>query len=341
MKNVTIRDIANKAGVSETTVSLSFQPNSRISHSTREKVLQIAHDMRYVRNTAAQNLRGGRTKTIGFIVNDINNSFYNTMSRVAANIANKHGFQIIYAETEWDPEKAIEVTKNMLAKRVEGLMLSLSEKEEVSLELIRHTKTPFVVIDTIPQSYKGPYVINNEIAIGKIAGEHLAKLGCKKIAFFNASKKMASFSAFTLQLQGLKISLDTAGIFFSTEDVYYSGLTMKEGAIAFRDLLKTKGNIYDGILCANDYVAYGIMDEAERNGISIGKDLALIGIDNLEFSALNRISLTSIDIDYQLMTSIAISNLITTIENNIESSIGKILEPKLIERGSTQDFIKL
>ncbi|NLA92160.1 MAG: LacI family transcriptional regulator, partial [Spirochaetales bacterium] len=149
MKNVTIKDIANLAGVSETTVSLSFQPGSRISQATREKVLKIAHELRYVRNSVAQNLRGGRTKTIGFIVNDINNYIYHIMSKVATQIGNEFGFQILYAETEWNPSKAIEVTKTMLEKQVEGFMLSLTEKEETRLDLIRHANVPHIVIDTI------------------------------------------------------------------------------------------------------------------------------------------------------------------------------------------------
>ena len=83
MKNVTIKDIANLAGVSETTVSLSFQPGSRISQAAGEGIEDGSPWNRYVRNSVAQNLRGGRTKTIGFIVKDINNYIYHIMSKVA------------------------------------------------------------------------------------------------------------------------------------------------------------------------------------------------------------------------------------------------------------------
>lgn len=332
---VTIKDIAEKAGVSETTVSLSFQEGSRISPSTRRKVLGVAQELSYVRNTVAQNLRGGRTRTLGFIVNDINESFYNTMSRVASNIANQRGFQLIYAETNWSAEKAIEATKTMIAKRVEGVLLSLCEKETVSLDLIRRTNTPHIVVDTVPDFYKGPCVINNEIRIGQIAGEHLVSQGCKKVAFFDAAKHMADFSAFKLQLLGLEMALEKANIPFGAEDIFYAGITIGEGAEAFRALAE-KGLRYDGILCANDYVAYGVMDEAEKKDISIGKDIALIGIDNLEYSGLRRISLTSVDIDYERMTSIAITELIDAIENGQNPSAQHIIEPTLEVRDSSK-----
>ena len=339
MKNViTIRDVAKKAGVSETTVSLSFQPDSRISRRTREHVLQVAYELKYVKNSVAQNLRGGRTKTIGFIVNDINDAFYNIMSREASNIANRHGFQVLYAETGWSPDKAIDITKMMIAKRVEGLMLSLCEKEDESLELIQHMNTPYVVIDTKPANYDGPYVINDETTIGKITAKHLVDIGCRKVAFFNASREMATFSAFDMQLKGIRTVLHERNIPFDSSNVYFSGLTISDGAETFRRMMNTSGLLYDGIICANDYVAYGVIDEAEKMGIKVGEDLALIGIDNLEYSSLRRISLTSVDIDYRLMTAIAIENLIGTIENKTKSSIRHILEPRLVVRNSTSKF---
>jgi len=332
---VTIKDIAKKTGVSETTVSLSFQEGSRISSSTRKKVLKVAQELNYVRNTVAQNLRGGRTHTLGFIVNDINDSFYNTMSRIASNIANQRGFQLIYAETNWSPEKAIEVTKTMIAKRVEGILLSLCEKETVSLDLIEHTNTPYIVVDTVPDFYRGPYVINNEITMGQIAGGHLISQGCKRVAFFNAAKHMSDFSAFRLQLRGLKMVLENANIPFGEEDIFYAGITIKEGAEAFKNLVG-KGIEYDGILCVNDYVAYGVMEEAEKKSLTIGKDIALIGIDNLEYSGLRRISLTSVNIDYEKMTSIAMTELIDMIENGRCSSVRQIIEPTLVIRDSSK-----
>ena len=337
---ITIRDVAKKAGVSETTVSLSFQPNSRISEETRKRVLDIAYELKYVRNSVAQNLRGGRTRTIGFIVNDINDAFYNIMSRAASEITTKYGYQLIFAETGWSAKKAIDVTKMMLAKRVEGFMLSLCEKEDVSLELIRHSATPHVVIDTIPDTYKGSYVINNEELIGEIAGTHLREIGCSRIAFFNASTELSSFSAFIKQTKGLLKSIRSSQLEFTEDDMYFAGITIKDGARTFKKMLKEKRFVYDGIFCANDYVAYGIMNEAEKHGIVIGKDLALIGIDNLEYSGLERISLSSLDIDYNKMTSLAIHALIESIEKQENVNLHVVLEPKLVIRNSTRLFAR-
>jgi len=331
----TLKDVALKAKVSETTVSLSFNPNSRISEKTRSKILTIAKELNYVPNSAAKNLRAGRTKTIGFIVNDITESFYSIMSRTATNVAYNNGYQLIYAENGWSPSKAIELTKSLISQRVEGLILCLCEKEQESMELIKSIKIPHIVVDTAPSFYHGPRVINNEFSIGEIAGKHLVQQGCKKIAFFNSSKDMASFSSFTKQLEGFRKALSSAGKTLLAKDIIYAGFKINDGAEAFRKLIE-KGVSYDGIFCINDEVAYGVIEEAEKHGIVIGKDLVLIGIDNLEYSELNRISLTSINIDYELMTTLAVTTLINGIEKNSPITSKIMLEPELIIRNSSK-----
>ena len=332
---ITIKDIARQAGVSETTVSLSFQEGSRISERTRKKVLRIAQEMNYVRNAVASDLRAGRTRIIGFIVNDITGSFYNIMSRAASEVANGRGYQLIYAETGWSPEKAIESTKTLIAKRVEGILLCLCEKERVSLELIKQTRVPHILVDTAPDFYDGPYVINDEVAIGEIAGKHLVDMGCSRIAFFNASEQMASFSAFKLQLRGFKSALKRAKLPFSDDDVVHAGISIEKGASAFSRALKKKPR-YDGILCVNDYVAYGVMEEAEKHGIVVGRDLAVVGIDNLEYSGLSRISLTSMSTDYREMITIATTELIDGIESGKPSALHQLIEPNLVVRESSR-----
>ncbi|PKL14101.1 MAG: hypothetical protein CVV52_03260 [Spirochaetae bacterium HGW-Spirochaetae-8] len=331
----TIRDVALKAGVSETTVSLSFKPLSRVSDETRARILAIANELNYVPNSVAQSLRVGRTKTLGFIVNDITESFYSVMSRTATDTAYNYGYQLIYAENGWSPTKAIESTKSMLAQRVEGLILCLCEKEVTSIQLIESLRIPHIVVDTSPDFYKGPYVINNEFAIGELAGAHLIEQGCRNIGFFNASKDMASFSSFSQQLAGLKRAVGAAGISMQSKDNIFAGISIEDGAQAFKRLLERDIH-YDGILCINDEVAYGVMQEAERRGLKVGRDLAVIGIDNLKTSSLDRVALTSIHMNYELMTTLAVSTLINGIESGHEITSRIVLEPELIIRSSSQ-----
>ena len=330
----TIRDIAKQAGVSETTVSLSFQPKSRISNTTRARVLAIAKELNYVPSIAAKQLRMGRTKTLGLIVNDITESFYSVMSRTATDVAYDKGYRLIYTENGWNGEKAIELTKSLIAQRVEGLILCLCEKEQKSVDLITSMHIPHIVVDTAPDFYTGPYVINNEFAIGEMGGRHLIEQGCKRPVFFNSTREMASFSSFRDQLAGFRKALNKEAIPFLGKDIVYAGFTIEDGRRAVSGVTHDIFP-YDGVFCINDDVAYGVMEELEHHGLNVGHDVAVMGIDNLAYSKLNRIALTSINIDYELMTTLAVTTLINGIEKGVPITSRLSLEPELIVRQST------
>jgi DNA-binding LacI/PurR family transcriptional regulator len=193
---------------------------------------------------------------------------------------------------------------------------------------------PHIVVDTSPAFYKGPYVINNEFSMGELAGAHLIEQGCKRIAFFNASKEMSTFSSFSQQLAGLKSTVGKSGITIHSKDIIYAGISIEDGMAAFKRLHE-RGLSYDGILCVNDEVAYGVMQEAEHLGLRVGKDIAIIGIDDLKTSSLDRISLTSIHMNYELMTTLAVNTLINGIESGREITSRIVLEPELIIRSSS------
>ncbi len=124
----TIRDIAREAGVSDTAVSLSFQRNSRVSAATRERILAVARRLNYFPNRSARNLRYGDSRTIGFVVIEITNPFYARMIRSAERIAHGLGYEILFAESYWDPQKEIRIVSNMIENRVAGILMCFCEK---------------------------------------------------------------------------------------------------------------------------------------------------------------------------------------------------------------------
>lgn len=334
-RNVTIKDIAKKAGVSETTVSLSFREESRISDETKRKIQKIALEMNYVQNNLAKSLRGGRSRTLCFVVNDIFDSFYSKMVKVANQLSEKYDYQLLLASNAWEKENAVKIANTMVAKQVEGVILSLNEKEKESLEILNRAEIPYVVIDTIPREYDGSFVINNEIRIGEIAAEYLLEKGCKKIALVTASEANSQLSSIQLQIKGFVDFLKKKAIQFDFSDIYYEGLDINAGKRAI-NRMNSKLDLYDGIFCVNDSVAYGVIDAVETRGYVVGKDISIIGVDDLSASSLDRISLTSIKSDYEKMTELAFFSLIDRIENSSKEyeKVQIVLEPCLVRRKS-------
>jgi len=334
----TIKDIARIANVSETTVSLSFKNNSRISDKTRQKVLNIAKELNYFPNLSARDLRAGRTKTIGFVINDIKNPFYGSMVRTSEQIALERGYEVIFSESQWSGKNEKFIINRMLQNQIEGIILCFSEKTESTYKTILSSGIPHIVVDTKPDYYHGPYVINDSAFAGYLAVKHLYDIGCRNIAVLNAKEDLGYFSSVN------EMEHSISHVFNSITqkeriqiDFYDSGLKISSGMKTYDEMQKAQ-KFYDGIFCMNDLCAMGYMNAALRDGLQPGKDFAIVGVDDNEVSDLDMISLTSINIDYEEISKIATNYLIDVIENKQEQKIEKMIRPELIIRNSSSFF---
>lgn len=333
---VTIKNIAEAAGVSDTAVSLTFKESPRIGKATREKILKIASELGYIPNTAAQKLRYGKTKIIGFIINDITNPFYSLMLKEAESVIENFGFEMFSAGSNWDPVREEKIIRKMIQMRVEGVICCLSEKNTNSVKLLNDYSIPCISVDSHADSYKGSYVANNFEECGRIISRHLLDIGCVKPGIFGADDTMADFSAFRKIFTAFEADFASKGIAISPQNKLAAGLTIDAGRRAFKQAMQNGFNA-DGIICANDLCAMGIMEAAEQHGIRTGRDLAVVGIDNLEMSDFARISLTSVRQPYREIARQAATALFDLINNN-GPVVRTELSPELIVRQSTLLF---
>jgi LacI family transcriptional regulator len=333
--HATIRDIAQAAGVSETTVSLAFRPNSRISQRTRQRVLAIGDQLRYLPNLSARNLRLGGWNAIGFLVNDIANPFYAAMVQTAELIAQKRGYQVIFSNGHWNAAREVHALESMIRARVLGALVCPCERTHESLDLLTRHSVPCVVVDTAPEEYRGALVGNNLVAAGDLAAKHLMDVQCRKVALLTADRQMSSFSAFQKIQKGFLETLEQYGISAKEVPVAHAGLTIDQGRYGFEWLAKRAGRL-DGILCVNDLSAIGVIEAADARGVRIGQDLAVVGIDDLEISRTPRISLTSIRQPNRRVVELAVNALIDSIESRDPPEIRLLLDPELVVRNSTR-----
>jgi LacI family transcriptional regulator len=334
LRKATIKDIARLAQVSETTVSLSFRPGSRIGDETREKVLSIARELNYFPNTAARDLRAGRTKTIGFLINDITNPFYGYMVRTSEQVALERGYEVIFAESQWSPSHETNIINKMIQSRIEGMILCFSEKTEEAYNLVKQSGLPHVIVDTCPEYYEAPYVINDGWLAGYLSAQHLVEQKCERIAIFNARKALGSFSSINCMEQGFRHYFRENGMEFNDGNIIEAGLSIDSGKQAFREI-RARGQFFDGIFCMNDLCAMGVMNEAFKEGMEAGRDYAIIGVDNNDVSDLEMISLTSIHIQYGEISRRATDYIINAIEKKSPGKIEETIAPRLVVRKST------
>ncbi|MCL5096106.1 MAG: LacI family transcriptional regulator [Candidatus Omnitrophica bacterium] len=331
----TIKDIARQVGVSQTTVSLAFRENSRISAATRQQVLEVANRLNYTPNLTARHLRCGKTRSIGMLVNDITNPFYALMVRAAAKTVARHGYELLITDSQWNPDKEIRELKKLIESRVEGILACFCEKTDEGFTLLERYNVPFLALDTYPKGFKGPFVANDLIDTGRLAAEHLAEAGCRHPVFFTAEQEMAHFSSFLIIEREFGRILNERGIEFDAGHVISAGLTIASGLEALMKLWK-KDRTVDGIFCANSLCALGVIEAGDRLGIKVGRDLAVMGIDDLDICELSRISLTAIRQLYGQLTEMAATSLIDCLREKRPLTVRLSLKPELIVRESSR-----
>jgi LacI family transcriptional regulator, galactose operon repressor len=332
----TIKDIAKVAKVSDTAVSLAFKEKSRIGKKTREKILRIASQLGYIPNTSAQKLRNGKTKIIAFVINDITNPFYSLMAKEAEGIIEASGYEMFSADSNWDPAREEQIIQKMIQMRVEGVIFCLSEGNMNGIDLLKKYSIPCISVDSYSEAYKGSYIANNFEKCGKIVSQHLLDIGCKTPGIVGADETMSEFSAFKRIFNAFEKNFENNGIRIKAQNKIHGGLKIAYGRKAFERALKNGFNA-DGIICANDLCAMGVMEAAEKHGIKVGENLAVIGIDNLEVSEFPKISLTSVKQPYKEIAQKAATALFDLI-NKKGSKIQIELNPELIIRRSSSTF---
>jgi LacI family transcriptional regulator len=330
----TIKDIAREAGVSDTAVSLAFKGSVRVTEQTRKKIFATAKKLKYVPNIAAQNLRSGKTNAIGFIVNDITNPFYSQMLKEAEQELNSLGYEMFIGSSNWNIDREVKLIEKMIQMRVQGIIICLCEKGSKSLDLLKTFSIPHVAADSYPEFYKGAYVANDFEICGRIVAEHLYEIGCRNPGIINADDSMSGFSAFKKTFSSFRKTLGDEGIRLKQKNIVDAGLTIDSGRSAFA-ALKKKSFDADSFFCANDLCAMGFMEAAEQDGLTIGKDIALVGIDDLPLSSFEKISLTSVRQPYAAIAHETANIIVKNILKGNTVKVQKELAPELIKRNTT------
>ncbi|NRA40298.1 MAG: LacI family DNA-binding transcriptional regulator [Planctomycetes bacterium] len=326
---ITIKDIAKKAQVSETTVSLAFQKESRIGSATREKVLAVAKELKYVPNLSARQLRNGKTKLIGILVNDIAYGFYGQVMKLAEQVAHERGYHCVFASSNFDANKESRAIDEMLQSRISGLLGCFCEKDNGVIDLLEAQKIPHIAVDTTPINYDGAYVVTDHFQTGKLIADHLHEQGYTHPHMFSSSVERAYFTAFKEMQRGFTSV-------FKDAQVHQVGVDIKSATNYCTELFNNGANC-DAIFCVNDDAAFGVLDALKLLHKKPGSDVAVVGVNDTGPASLSYISLSSISEQSDHMITTACNALIDAIENNQPVDLQESLAPALHIRQSSQN----
>ncbi|MCD6449459.1 MAG: LacI family DNA-binding transcriptional regulator [Thermotogaceae bacterium] len=330
-KYVTIRDIAEKAGVSINTVSRALNNKPDISEETRKKILRIAKELGYVKNVAASSLRSRRTNIVGVIIADSANPFYAEVLKGIEVASRKYGYQIILMNTERiyeNEERAIEV---LLQRRVDGLLITPVQDKTDDIKKLIERKVPFVIVGRHFEDLEVDEIHSDEVKGGYLATKHLIDRGRRNILMISG---YLFKSAAYMRLEGYKKALKEHGITFKKDMVIVTDVDIEGGYRAVNQAIE-KGIHFDGIFCYNDLNAFGAMKALKEHGYRIPDDVAVVGYDDIVYSSLVCPSLTTVRIKKFEMGFEAFKMLVQKIKGRRKRRKRVILDVELVIRESS------
>jgi LacI family transcriptional regulator len=345
MAVVRMKDIARELGVSVVTVSKALRNHDDISQETRARVLQRMRDLNYQPNLAARALVTGRSLIVGFVVPGLLHSFFGEVAKGLTNVFRKKGYGLVIATSEEDPELERQEIEQLLARRVDALIVASTQANLASFERIEGQNVPYVLIDRRIARLSANFVGVDDHAVGLMATEHLIHCGCRRIAFLYG----IGLSPAQGRLEGYRRALEKHGLVTRSEYIRTldeSGDASDDAAYAAMKELLALDEPPDGVYCFNDPSALNAMKAVLDAGLRIPEDVALVGSGNIRHADFLRVPLTTIDLNSIAIGERAAKLALTLIEaktlaskavESISPSRPKtiLLEAKLVVRQSS------
>jgi LacI family transcriptional regulator len=225
----------------------------------------------------------------------------------------------------------------MIQSRLDGVLACFIEEPSTAEAIARLERStiPFITLDTCPPGYQGAAVLNDLREAGRLAARHLVEIGCKRPAFVSAEAEHAGFSSFVALLAGFRKGLHELDATLPASRIIPGGQSLAAGTEAFVRI-RAVDEAIDGVFCINAACALGVMEGADRAGVAVGRELAIVSMDDLEACGLSRISLTSVRQPYGSLAAVAVDRLVEAIARGAAPSGKQMLPPELIVRGSTR-----
>lgn len=342
MKKVTSTDVANLAGVSQTTVSfvLNNRTDISISEETRNKVLEAAKKLNYLPGTFSKSPKTGITKTIGLIVPNFSNMYYPMLiQNVEKHLANE-GYNLLICDTNRNQADEKYYLRFLWESGVDGVIFAFTPSDYRYINSFSK-KIPIVILGETDNRYKVPTIELDSIKSGGLIARHLLELGHRKIALLSTPINNISLSR-SKRLSGIEKELQKYGdqveFIVKTADYEHeftnSAFETEIGYQLANDLLsKTKVTAIIGI---NDMLAFGAIEAVKDIGASVPEDIAVCGFDNLYLSKTVSPGITTVDHMISERCQNAVTVILDMLKHRNSQIIKVVYEPQLIIRKSTQ-----
>lgn len=332
--SVTIRDVARLAGVSAGTVSNVLNRPFYVKDATRERVLAAIDELDFQPQQKARQFRPGRVRTLGIAVANLNNPFFVDVAIGAETVARQNDIGVVIANSAYDARIENQNLDLLVQQRVQGLIISPVDETSSRLQALHDRGVPMVFVDRVGiGDTQGWSVIVDDERGGALAANHLVSTGHRRIALVGHPHTSPKVKA---RLKGVLSVVERAPevIFEVLETDSWTVDTGRETGHRIADM--DPADRPTGIICANDLLALGALQTLTSRGLRIPDDIAVIGYDDLEWSAVSSPSLTTIRQPRQLLGATAVRMILELFRegNPRPKNNHVVLQPELVIRQS-------
>lgn len=332
MKRAGIRDVADLAGVSISSVSNALNKPDGVSERVRTRVLAAVDQLGYVPLRAAQQLRARRSGLIGMTVISIGNPFFAEMLEGAEEATSAAGYQVMLGNSDDSALRENSYLELFEHAHVEGVLISPFGDVGPALERLRVQQIPAALVDGVDEKGLTPSVSLDNVEGGRMAVRHLVELGRRRIAFVGAREEVRQTRD---RLRGAAAFAQESGL---SLDVTLTGRTTPRlGAeIGARLAAMAPSERPDAVFAANDQLACGIVHGLVTAGVSVPGEVAIVGYDDIPFASIAAVPITSVRQPARAMGRRAAELLVGRLRGDGGPPAAEVFSPELVVRASTR-----
>jgi len=324
-----MKEVAERAGVSVTTVSHVMNRTRFVAPKTRRRVQEAIRELSYYKDAHARRLAVGRSDFFGLIVSDIQNPFFPEIISGFETEALEKRCDVLLCNTNYDPKRTEAAVRKMIENKVRGVAVMTSEFTSALAEELTSNQVAVVFLDLGQvQPYTSNIRVDYTYGIFQ-AIQHLHDLGHEDIAFLAGPQSLRSA---VIRRQAFVDALRQWGL---SADRTLEGNHKVDGGIAAARVLLESNRLPTAILCSNDLTAIGAMSAFHEAGLRVPEDVSVVGFDDIYFSSIAVPPLTTVGLSRERLGKLALEALQKILRNKKRQGAEYVVETQLVVRRST------
>jgi LacI family transcriptional regulator len=331
---VTLREVARAAGVHPATASRALNPETRslVSEATAQRVRDVAEQLGYHPNPIARGLKTNRSHTIGVLVPDLMNPLFAAIVRGIEAVLDGAGYTPLITNTDNDPERERTDFQAMRMRQVDGFITATAHRDHKLITDAAGPDATIVLVNRRADDNALPAVSADDVAGARLAVEHLAALGHRRIAHLAGPLELSTghqrHEGFLATMRALGLEADPRLILVG------DAFTEASGARICRELIE-RDVPFTAIVAGNDLMALGCYDALAEHGLSCPGDVSVVGFNDMPFAARFNPPLTTVRIPHYEMGSRSAELMLERLQDPDAPPRQLLLQPELVARGSS------